>query len=297
MLHMPQAWGISTGSASVKVAILDTGVMSQTPDLAGRVLGALTASGATPLDGTAVHHGTWVASVVGMGVDNGIGGAGVGNFSILPISVTNAAGNNSSDWIAAGIRLAADQGARAINISHGTLKYGPLNEAAAYARTKGALVFVAGGNSDAQRTLLGTYDNLIFVAGTNALDERWSNGGGVGSSWGDYIDLSAPADNILVADPTLGSGYGVGDGTSFAAPFVTGAAALAWSINPGLTADQVQAILYDSVVDLGAPGWDPVFGHGRIDLGMVAAAASVPEPTAVLLLACGALWAARRAKR
>src|SRR5205814_6937971 len=113
---MPAAWGYSLSSPNVIAAVLDTGVIANTPDLAGRLLPPIAPAGATVLDGTAIHHGTWVASILAMGVNDGIGGAGVGNFSILPVTVTNSNGNNSSDVVADGIRLAADQGAKVINI-------------------------------------------------------------------------------------------------------------------------------------------------------------------------------------
>jgi subtilisin family serine protease len=98
--------------------------------------------------------------------------------------------------------------------------------------------------------------------------------------------LSAPADDILLADPTFVSGYGIGDGTSFAAPLAAGAAAMAWSINPALTVDEVKAILFSTAVDLGESGWDEVYGWGRVDIGAVALAAnaSVPEPCGLVVL-------------
>jgi opacity protein-like surface antigen len=303
VLGLPQAWDISQGSAAVTVAVLDTGVMSWTPDLAGRLLAPLSATGSAPLDGTDVHHGTWVASVVAMGVSDGLGGAGVGNFSILPITVTNSAGHNSSDWIAKGIEMAAAAGARVINVSSGTLDYWTVNVAAGHARDKGALVFVSAGNSNKESNMT-DYANLVFVAGTGRNDQRWDNGLNLpGSTWGPFVDLAAPADDILVADPTLTSGYGLRDGTSFAAPLAAGAAALAWSINPDLTADEVLGLLYDTAVDLGDPGWDEVYGHGRLNIGGVAAGAYAtitPEPATLALMFAGLAAAAvfgRRRRR
>ncbi|HEV8605945.1 MAG TPA: S8 family serine peptidase, partial [Tepidisphaeraceae bacterium] len=248
-----------------------------------------------------------VASILAMGVNDGIGGAGVGNFSVLPVTVTNANGNNSSDAVAEGIRLAAEAGARVINISLSTLSYGKLDVAAAYAKEKGALVFVAAGNTDG-RIERPHYENLIFVAGTNREDRRWDGDGddlvvtnNSGSSWGPFVDLSAPADDILVADPTLASGYGVGDGTSFAAPLAAGAAAMAWSINPALTVEEVKEILFSTAVDLGESGWDEFYGWGRVDIGAVARAASanVPEPATssifcVAALVLGGRWRSQR---
>src|SRR5207245_5095949 len=128
-LGLREAWGYSLGDSSVIAAVLDTGVMANAPDLAGRLLPAIAPSGTPILDGTSVHHGTGVSSVLAMGVNDGIGGAGVGNFSILPVTVTNANGNNSSDALADGIRLAADRGARVINVSLSTLSYGKLDAA------------------------------------------------------------------------------------------------------------------------------------------------------------------------
>lgn len=301
VLGLPEAWPYGLGSADVIIAVLDTGVMADTPDLAGRLLAPLSSTGNPPMDGTANHHGTWVASSVGMGVGNGIGGAGVGNFTILPITVTNAAGANASYDLAQGIRMAADAGARVINVSLSTLTYGQVNDAAEYARGKGALTFVAAGNSNAYNPLT-DYEYLIFVSGTDRNDQRW-DGGTVGSSWGPYVDLAAPAVDILVADPhnaNLPSGYGIHYGTSYAAPLAGGAAAMAWSICPDLTPEEVLGLLTSTAVDLGDPGWDEVFGHGRVDVGAVAAGAwaLTPEPATLALVAGGlAVLAVRRRVR
>ncbi|MBM4020093.1 MAG: hypothetical protein FJ288_17540 [Planctomycetes bacterium] len=306
VLNLPAAWGYSLGSASVVVAVLDSGVMSNTPDLAGRVMRPMAPPGLPVMDGSLVRHGTWVASTLAMGVNNGIGGAGVGNFTILPVVVNDQNGYTTASWISKGIRMAADAGARVINVSQIITDYATLDEAAAYARSKGALTFICAGNANARNPMTG-YENLIFVAGTMLtsdpvpVEQRWDEGPGLpGSTWGPFVDLSAPAHKIVVADPTFGSGYGQGSGTSFAAPFAAGAAALAWSINPTLSADEVLALLEQTAVDLGERGWDEVFGHGRIDIGAVAAGAyaALPEPATAGLLAAGvALAAVRRLRR
>jgi thermitase len=322
-IGMPEAWMASRGTPAITIAVLDTGVISTTPDLAGRVLPALSTAYVGPpapplppatllppltdqqmLNGTSIlRHGNWVASVAAMGVDNGIGGAGVGNFTILPIRITSDAATTNPKSIGEGIRLAADQGARVINISYslGPSSYGEVDSAAAYARTRGALVFMGSGNLS---MLLATPDltNVIFVGGTDRNDARWVSGTGDGSSWGPHVDLAAPGDDIIVADPTLSTGYGRIDGTSFSTALASGVAALAWSINPDLTPDQIEGMLLNTAIDIGTPGEDVFFGRGRLDAAAVAAAAmaTVPEPeTIVLLIAAVAsllLWP-RRAKQ
>jgi hypothetical protein len=298
-LALPEAWAVSRGSPAVVIAVLDSGVMADTPDLAGRVLPPLSSTGEI-LDGTDHHHGTWVATSVAMGVNNGLGGAGVGNFSILPVTVTDERGVNGSYNVAQGIRLAADAGARVINISLSTLNYGYLDEAAAYARTRGALTFVAAGNAN-RREVMTDYENLIFVAGTDRTDARWDDGV-LGSTWGPHVDLSAPAVDILIADPhnaSLPGGYGIIKGTSFSCSLTSGAAAMAWAVHPGLAPDEVRGLLYATAVDLGDAGWDEVFGHGRVDIGAVAAAAYAltPEPATLALLALGAAAVVLRRRR
>ncbi len=303
LLGLPEAWGTNTGDPGVIVAILGTGVMTNTPDLAGRLLPALSATTIPPFSDamlaskTVLHHDTWTASVAAMGVNNGIGGAGVGNFSILPITVTDIDGHNQSNQVAAGIRMAAAAGARVISISHSTFDYADLDDAAADALAAGSLVFVAAGNSNARKDMT-DYANLIFVSGTDQDDNRWDDGVAGGSTWGPFVDLAAPAGDVLAADPTLSTGYGLGDGTSFSAPLAAGAAALLWSINPSLTAAEVRGILYDTAADLGDAGWDEVYGWGRLDIGAAAAAyATVPEPHTFGLMAAGAALALARRRR
>src|SRR3972149_6229143 len=210
-MDMPEAWGYSTGSSSVKVAVLDPGVISTIPDLPGRILSPLSAvpgqdpfpddwlGDPTPGVNPTRRHGTWVASAIAMDINNSIGGAGMGKLSIFPIRIAETTLNTQDAWLADGIRMAADNGAKVINISYLADDYGLLDTAAAYVRGKGALTFIASGNSNFSRSIA-DYANLIFVAGTDINDERWSqwmNIGGVdalyGSSYGSYVDIAAPA--------------------------------------------------------------------------------------------------------
>jgi thermitase len=290
LLGLPTAWGLSTGSPGVIVAILDTGVNAATPDLAGRLLPPQAPPGVLIMDGTTLRHGTQVASIVAMGVGDGLGGAGIGNFTILPITVTDSSGYNNSTDIGNAIVMAADAGAKVINISQSTLRYSALDNAAIYARDHGALVIVAAGNSNSYVDF-SAFPHLIFVSGTDKVNGRWVSSSTQGSVYGPGIGIAAPARQILFADPLFDVGYGLGTGTSYAAALVSGAAALAWSINPDLTPDQVQALLYGTATDLGDLGWDPVYGNGLLNIGGVAqgAYALTPEPATLVLLAAGSL--------
>ena len=111
--------------------------------------------------------------------------------------------------------------------------------------------------------------------------------------YGPGIGISAPGKSVLFADPTFdaGDGYGLQSGTSYSAALVSGAAALAWSIDPNLTPDQVQNLLYSTATDLGPTGWDETYGWGILNVGAVAegAYAMTPEPGTLALLAIGGL--------
>lgn len=318
-LNVLTAWNYSTGSQSVKIAVLDSGIVFGTPDLQGRYLSPIVAE-TEATDTTAFSpHGTWVSSVIGMTINNGIGGAGTGNFSILPIRITDNSGKTNDQQIVAGINLAARTTCRIINISFSAASYETINNAISAAITSNAaagrpdfLVFMSAGNSNAFHTLgdvtldsaamRAPGDHLIMVGGTDEDDHRWVNDTFNGSDVGPFMDLAAPAHHILVANGTSSTlPYGYASGTSFSAPYAASAAALAFSINPNLTAPQVQNILFDTAFNPnnpnpGTPYWDQTYGWGRVDYAAVAvaAAATVPETASIAIMAVGGLLMLRR---
>jgi hypothetical protein len=320
-MNVPTAWGYSLGSSNVTIGVLDSGIIFATPDLQGRYLTPLTSAGAT--DSSALYpHGTWVASTIGMTINNGIGGAGAGNFSILPIRIVDSLGSSSDSRIIQGINLAAQNNCRVITISYSAASYSAINNAVASALAanqaagrKDFLVFMAAGDSNSIRSLGDTNldnaqsrladDHLIMVAGTDQSDGHWASNSTFGSDTGPFIDIAAPAEHILVANGTdTTNPYPFAAGTSFAAPYAASAAALAFSINPDLSADQVQNLLFDTAFNPdnphpGTPYWDQTYGWGRVDFAAVAAAAAatVPEPAGLALLGCGAALLLRRRRR
>jgi subtilisin family serine protease len=252
-----------------------------------------------------------MVSEIAMPINNGIGGAGTGNFSVLPIRVTSPSGNTTDAWIQQGIAIAAQNDCRVITISLAASSYSSINNAVsqalaanALAGKKDFLVFMAGGNGNTFKTLGSAdldnasqrlaADHLIMVGGTDETDQRWVNGTFDGSDVGPFLDISAPAHLILVEDGINNPNYARGSGTSFATPFAASAAALAFSINPDLSASQVQNLLFDTAFNPnnphpGTPYWDQTYGWGRVDFGALAAAAAatVPEPASLMRLAAG----------
>ncbi|HEY3547988.1 MAG TPA: S8 family serine peptidase, partial [Propionicimonas sp.] len=261
LTRLPRAWDLGQGAGTV-IAVVDTGVSATHPELAGSVL-----PGWDFVDGDAdasdgQWHGTAVAATaIGHG-DNGVGSAGAAwQASVLPVRVLDSTGNGTDSAVAAGVTYAADQGADVINLSLG----GPqpslvLREALEYAVAHGSLVVVAAGN---EGTELPEYPaayaaEVPGVLSVGATD--WYGSLTDFSSWGDSVSLAAPGADIVVP---YGTGYVWASGTSFAAPLVSGVAALL--VAKGMGPVQVVDALTSSARDAGPRGVDPYYGHGVLD--------------------------------
>jgi subtilisin family serine protease len=253
----PKAWDVTQGSSKIVVAVIDTGVDANHPDLRGALVPGWDFIGndADPSDDHG--HGTAVAGVVAARSNNHVGGAGIcWRCLVMPIKALDARGSGDDTLIAAGIVWAADHGARVINLSLG----GPgssveLANALEYASTKGVLVVAAAGNAGAMTQFYPAADpHAISVAATTVADSRYS-----WSNFGSWVRLAAPGCNIA---PILGNGYGTFCGTSSATPVVAGLVALELSAQPAATARDVEDALARAAVPL------PAFvQYGRIDAG------------------------------
>ncbi|WP_229069755.1 S8 family peptidase [Actinoplanes sp. DH11] len=261
------AWAKSTG-AGVTVAVVDTGVDGNHPDLAGKVLTGYdairdVAGGNSDANG----HGTHVAGIIGAVTGNGVGVSGVApGTRILPVRVFGADGSGYMSDVAQGILWAADHGAQVINMSLGSDgKLEALSDAVAYARGKGITVVAAAGN-DRQKGSPTSYPaadaGVIGVAATDAADRYGSY-----SNAGSYVDVAAPGSDIVSTYPTrlTGGDYVAMSGTSMATPHVAAVVALLKAYRPALTPDQIETALETSAVDLGRAGFDNDYGNGRID--------------------------------
>ena len=266
-----RVWTTTTGQ-DVIVAVVDSG-SGPHPDLAenllpGRsIIGTVESQDGRDID--ASGHGTHVAGIIAAVANNGIGGSGVApNAKILPIQVLDQAGQGDARDVAAGVRFAADNGARVINLSlGGATESSSLTQAITYANDKGVLVVAAAGNGGAADKPKWPA-SLDLTLAVTAVDQ--ANNATSFDQRGDYIDLSAPGANIV---STAKGDYVTLSGTSMAAGFVAGAAALLFAAEPRVTNAQVRDILLRTATDIGEPGRDVTFGAGLIN--MVAALAEL----------------------
>jgi subtilisin family serine protease/flagellar hook assembly protein FlgD len=236
-VQAPAAWDRPAHSASdVRIAVVDSGIDVNHPDLAGKIAGTFNAvTGGTDVTDL-VDHGTAVASVAAAATNNGAGMAGAGyDSSLLVAKVTDYAGRIFTDDLAAGIVWAVDSGADVINVSLGGDTSDELErDAIAYAQRHDVLVVTAAGNAgSSNRQFPAALDGVLSVGATTASGTRRASF----SSYGPWVDVAAPGKDIVVATP--GGGYGTAEGTSFSTPLVVGQVALLEGYRPDRSADEL----------------------------------------------------------
>ncbi len=304
-IQAPAAWDISTGSKSVVVAVIDTGVQYTHPDLSANLA---VNTGETPNNGVDDdrngytddyygydfinndgnpmddhYHGTHCAGTVGAKGNNGVGVAGVAwNVSILPVKVLDGYGSGTMASVAAGINYATARGAKILSMSlGGSSSSTTLENAISAARQSGVLIVAAAGNSGLNTDYYPSYpasspqDNVLAVAATDSSDTR--------ASWSNYgpasVDVAAPG--VSIYSTLLGNSYDYLSGTSMATPHVAGMVAVLRSINSNLSYLQLKNILIqtsDPVSSLNGK----IVSNGRVNLYKAALAAqngATPSPT------------------
>lgn len=269
-IEAEKGWKLSKGNDQVIIAVLDTGVQSNHPDLQGKLIAGtnIVDSAAEPDDD--VGHGTHVSGIIGATVNNGEGVAGVSWYNkIMPIKVLDNSGAGSTYSVAKGIIWAVDHGAKVINMSLGNYAQADfLHDAIKYAYERDVVMIAASGNDNTERPgYPAAYPEVFAVASTNSKKEKSSF-----SNFGDYIDVAAPGDSIASTYP--GSQYAALSGTSMASPHVAALAGLIRSVNPDLTNVEVMEIMRTSAIDLGTKGKDIYFGYGEIDVDKALQSAS-----------------------
>ncbi len=301
-INSPAAWDVNTGNNSVIIAILDSGIQLDHPELINRLWinpGEIPENGVdddnngfvddvdgwnfvnndnNPSDDNG--HGTQVAGVAVAETNNNLGVAGTcWGCLLMPVKVMSAGGVANYSDIAAAIQYAAAKGADVINISLGGYNYShALEEAVQTAKNNyGAMVIAGAGNDNSSSIFYpAAYTESLAVAGTdqNDLKSYFSN-------YGAWVDLSAPAVDITTT--YMGGNYGSVEFTSFSSAFVSGVAGLVLSEHP----DWSQAMVFSQLthttdpLDTLNPNYASMLGAGRLNAG----AALTIEPNPLITIA------------
>ena len=270
-------WGADRGDAElgwpggntadpVKVAVVDTGISKDHPDL--QVQGGYNAINPTKSWNDDNGHGSHVAGIVAA-FNNSIGVVGVGPaVDLLAIKVLSRSGSGFLSDVIEGIQWAMNNGAQVINLSLGSSSGSQaMHDAVAAAHNAGVVVVAAAGNSGGAVIYPAAYPEVIAVSATDSNNFLASF-----SSFGPEVDLAAPGVGIL--STYKGTGYATFSGTSMAAPHVTGAAALVLNTPVGTydadgdglwNPSEVQKKLQDRATDLGNLGFDNLYGWGLVN--------------------------------
>ncbi|MFC9385559.1 type VII secretion-associated serine protease mycosin [Streptomyces venezuelae] len=278
-LHTTEAWRTTKGEG-VTVAVLDTGVDAEHPDLKGSVLTGrdLIGFGAARGDRAWARHGTAMAGIIaghGHGPDGGDGVLGIApGAKILPVRVILEGTDTSRDKarktrgsaLADGIRWAADHGADVINLSLGDdskSAHPDAGEDAAvqYALAKGVSVVASAGNGGEKGDHISYPAAYPGVIAVTAVDRYGTHASFSTRRW--YATVSAPGVDIAIADPDRR--YYEGWGTSAAAAFASGAVALVRAAHPDLTPAQVKRLLIDTARSRPKGGRSDAKGYGTVD--------------------------------
>ncbi len=329
-IHAPEAWEIETGSDTVIIAFIDTGVNFEHPDLINNIwvnpgedingnmvvydqndinnvdndgngykddlIGYDFFNGgdlpAAPGEDGGVKdnnpndfngHGTHVSGIAAAVVNNGLYGAGIAGgwgpylgdhgVRIMPLragySANDGGGYVVMSAVVEAINYAVDNGADVISYSAGSSAVTGMAQAVARAMSAGIVFCAAAGNDNADNPdYFGMYNGILAVAATNNQDRKWSWGGGSGSNFGTWVEISAPGQDIYSTysyhyTPT----YATLTGTSMAAPMVAGLAALIKSHYPQFDKTVIDTIIKNNAdnIDAQNPTYIGLLGAGRIN--------------------------------
>jgi len=287
-INVKDAWALSTGTGVV-VAVLDTGIVLNHPDFQGQIYSTITyigTTGATDYMG----HGTHVAGIIAAR-SNGQYGVGVAtNSKILAVKVLDDDGIGTSDSLVRGLLYVSTCSAKpkVVNLSLGSTYYSEIeNTAIQTVYQKGIAIIAAKGNdSTDEPNYPSDYQNVFSVGSVTSSDVKSSF-----SNYGPDLDIVAPGGDGLVAGgapgdilstvPLTSGATAYMAGTSMAAPFVSGVAALIYSIKPNLSPRDVYRILIQSADDLGTAGFDTYYGNGRLNAAKAVQVTSTYSPLVV----------------
>ncbi|MDR2432055.1 MAG: S8 family serine peptidase [Candidatus Margulisbacteria bacterium] len=299
-IHAPEGWTLSTGSAQVVVAVIDSGISMNHEDLSSRMIeGRNYVEGGINVDDD-LGHGTHVAGLIAAETNNNTGIAGLAwNVKIMPLRALKKTispdgridGTGHTDDIISAIAYAVNNGADIINMSLGWNKYDQALDAACAAAYDNGVVLVAAMGNDGGLDGKGNirivnypagFPGVIGVGSVTSMNNR-SKFSNIGS--GEQITEVAAPGGGEGADTDLGNiystyhegaGYTLMRGTSMAAPLVSGLCALLKAQSPDLSPQDIRIILHNTADDLGSSGFDPEYGHGLINVYRALARISAP---------------------
>lgn len=291
-INAEPAWDITKGSG-VKIAILDSGVDMNHPDLKPKIIGGAWFIGdpnepALQAIDDKYGHGTHVAAIAAAATDNSTGISGTcPECQLIIVKVLDDMGSGPDSTVLQGIIWAADQGAKVINMSFsGTGNSTAKQDAIDYAWNKDAvLVAAAGNNSDTSNNYPAANNNVISVAATDDNDQKTSF-----STYGTWVDVAAPgkaiyssfpthAYNMQVDIPSLLLNYDYLNGTSMAAPIVSGVVGLIWASPYGTSSFAVVQRLYNTADKISGTG--TYWIYGRVNAGLAVSGGVSVTPTAI----------------
>ena len=270
-IKAPAAWDSSRGKG-INVAVLDTGIDFNHPDLSPNFRGGVSfVPGQTFMDGNS--HGSHCAGTIAAAI-NGAGVVGVAPAANLyAVKVLDNSGSGQWGWLITGIDWCIKNNMRVLSMSMGGGGAPAALETMCNAAfNKGLLLVAAAGNSGpGMGTVIqpASYQSVIAVS---AIDSANQIAGF--SSRGPEVELTAPGVDVLSTIP--GGGYGKKSGTSMACPHVSGSAAVAWGAHRFANNITIRRLLAWTSDNLGVPGRDPLFGYGRVDADQAAGELNSP---------------------
>lgn len=263
MIDAQSAWNNGYKGAGVTIGVIDSGVQSDHPDLAGRLLPTVCYLKNGDADTDTIGHGTFVTGMIAAGI-NGIGSIGVApEATVKPLKCFDADVETTISMIIPAIYDAVDiYGCRILNMSLGVQTDSQTLKAAIdYALENGCVVVAAAGNDgNAVLNYPAAYAGVIGVGAVNPSKKVASF-----SQRNESVMIVAPGEQVVSTLPN--SQYGRGDGTSFATPLVSGAAALLLAAEPDLTVTEMLDLLTRTAVPLGTAEYSTNYGYGLLHIG------------------------------
>lgn len=291
-----EAWDVTMGTHEVVVAVLDTGIDWNHPDLAANMWTNddgyhgynIVDDNWFPMDDNIhgydasddwvanlyTYHGTHVAGIIGAVTDNAVGMAGLAQVRLMAVKVMNESGEGTDGMVASGIRWAVDHGADIVTMSLGVEGTSTtMVNAVNYARNNDVVMIAAAGNDGTSVVSYpAAYPQVIAVGATDDTDRRASF-----SNYGTNLDVVAPG--VMIYSTQGGTGYQYLSGTSAAAPHVAGVAALMLTVSPALEPEEISSIINQTATDISQTAYDPTTGWGIVNAFRAVETVSAPRVT------------------